>query len=296
MAEIHPLACVEPGATIAASARIGPFCHVAADVSVGEGCVLHTHVTLLGPTSIGPKNTFFPNCVIGTAPQDLKFKGGPTRVEIGAENIFRENVTVHRGTEVDRRSGGVTRIGSNNLFMVGVHIAHDCDVGDHCVLANHVLLAGHVRIEDCVNVGGACAMHHFVTIGRNAFVSGMTRVTHDVPPFSIVQGFDQEVRGLNANGLERWNFTRESAEKLRAAYRLIYPPKRADRAAGRTADALREIEQNGLMDDPQVCYLVEFLKRKLEIGTHGRVREHFRTDSHADRETFYNKRSEERPT
>ncbi|MBI5866041.1 MAG: acyl-[acyl-carrier-protein]--UDP-N-acetylglucosamine O-acyltransferase, partial [Planctomycetes bacterium] len=214
--------------------------------------------------------------------------GGRTTVEIGAENIFRENVTVHRGTEVDRRSGGITRIGDRNLFMVGVHVAHDCEIGDHCILANHVLLAGHVKLENCVNAGGACGMHHFVTIGRNAFVSGMTRVTHDVPPYSIVQGFDQEVRGPNLNGLGRWGFSEASSAALREAYRLIYP-RRADRSAGRTADAIREIQTNGLIEDEHVRYLVEFLQRKLEFGTHGRYREHFRTDSHADRESFYRK-------
>lgn len=288
MTQIHPLACIDPGAHVGHDVTVGPFCHVGEGVSLGDGCVLHTHVTLLGPCEVGPGNAFFPNCVIGTAPQDLKYKGGPTRVIIGAGNIFRENVTVHRGTEIDHRSGGTTRIGDQNLFMVGVHIAHDCEIGSHCIMANGVLLAGHVKLEDCVNVGGASAMHHFVTVGRNAFVSGMTRVTHDVPPFAIVQGFDQEVRGLNVNGLERWKFTEHSTAALREAYKLIYP-RRGDRLAGRTLEAIREIESNGLMDDPQVKYLVEFLKRKLEFGTHGRFREHFRVDSHSDRGTFYQK-------
>lgn len=291
MSNIHPMACIDPSARVGADVTIGPFCHIGPEVTVGEGCILHTHVTILGPAKIGPRNTFFPNCVIGTAPQDLKYKGGPTQVIIGEGNLFRENVTVHRGTEVDERSGGVTSIGDQNLFMVGVHVAHDCEIGNHCILANHVLLAGHVKLEDCVNVGGACAMHHFVTVGRNAFVSGMTRVTHDVPPYSIVQGFDQEVRGLNLNGLQRWNFSDETLAALREAFRMIYP-RRGDRSAGRTVEAMREIETNGMINDPQVRYLVEFLKRKLEIGTHGRFREHFRTDTHDDRGTFYRKPTE----
>lgn len=286
MSTIHPLACIDPGARVGDDVTVGPFCHVGEGVSVGAGCVLQTHVTLLGPCQVGPRNTFFPNCVIGTAPQDLKYKGGATKLVIGEGNLFRENVTVHRGTEIDHRSGGTTIIGDHNLFMVGVHVAHDCEIGNHCILANHVLLAGHVKLEDCVNVGGACAMHHFVTVGRNAFVSGMTRVTHDVPPFSIVQGFDQEVRGLNVNGLERWKFSEESTSALRQAYKLIYP-RRGDRFAGRTLDAIHEIESNGMMDDMHVRYMVEFLKRKLEFGTHGRFREHFRADSPADRGTFY---------
>ncbi|MCC6358409.1 MAG: acyl-ACP--UDP-N-acetylglucosamine O-acyltransferase [Phycisphaerales bacterium] len=286
MSSIHPMAVIDPTAEIGRDVTIGPFCHVGAGVRLGDGCLLHTNVTLLGPATIGPRNTFFPCTTIGTAPQDLKYKGGPTSVAIGSDNIFRENVTIHRGTEVDRVSGGVTRIGDHNLLMVGVHIAHDCDIGSNCIIANQVQLAGHVKIEDCVNVGGASAMHHFVTIGRNAFVGGMTRVTHDVPPYVKVQGYDQEVRGLNLAGVQRWQLPEASISALKTAVRLLFV-RRGDNAPGRTVEGIREIEANGLIADEHVRTLVEFLKRKLEIGIYGRVREHFRQDSDADRESFY---------
>lgn len=286
MSQIHPLAYVDPKAEIGRDVQIAPFCHVGPGVTVGDGCVLHPQVTLTGPATFGRGNVFFPNCAIGSAPQDLKFKGGPTGLVVGDDNIFRENVTVHRGTETDKRSEGVTRIGNNNLFMVGVHVAHDSEVGNHVILANNVLIAGHVRLEDCVNVGGASAMHHFVTVGRNAFVGGMTRITHDVPPFVKVQGYDQEVRGLNTEGLQRWKFAPESIGALKSAFRLIYP-RAGGRSAGRTAEGIREIRANGLNEDEHVRYLADCLERKLQIGVFGRVREAARTDVPADRGKFY---------
>lgn len=288
MSQIHPMSVIDPAARIGRDVRIGPFCHIGPEVELGDGCVLQTHVTLLGPATIGRGNVFFPNCTIGADPQDLKYKGGRTRILIGDDNRFRENVTVHRGTEVDKHSDGVTRIGSHNLLMVGVHIAHDCDIGDHCILANHVLLAGHVKLEDCVNVGGSSAMHHFVTVGRYAYVGGMTRVTHDVPPYMKIEGYDQDVRAHNAKGMQRWHISDESIIAVKRAFRLLYA-RRGERSPTRTTDALREIEGDGLIGDPHVRYLVDFLKRKTAIGIFGRQREHFRTDSDADRAGFYAK-------
>jgi UDP-N-acetylglucosamine acyltransferase len=229
---------------------------------------------------------FYPGCVLGAAPQDLKYKGGPTRLVVGAENIFREQVTVHRGTEVDRQSGGATRIGSHNLIMVGVHIAHDNHLGDNIIIANSVQLAGHIRIEDCVVIGGVSAMHHFVTVGRHAYIAGMTRVTHDVVPYMKAFGYDQDIRGVNVEGLRRWRVPEDSITKLREAARLLYA-RRGERAPLRTGDALRELEADGLSADEHVRYLVGFLRRKLEIGIYGRVREHFRNDCPEDRAGFY---------
>lgn len=286
MSQIHPMSVIDPSARLGRDVRIGPFCHVGPEIELGDGCVLHTHVTLLGPATIGRGNVFFPNCTIGADPQDLKYKGGRTRLVIGDDNRFRENVTVHRGTEVDRHSDGITRIGNHNLLMVGVHVAHDCDIGNHCILANHVLLAGHVRLEDCVNVGGSSAMHHFVTVGRYAYVGGMTRVTHDVPPYMKVEGHDQLVRAPNTTGMTRWKIDADSVAAMKQAFRLLYA-RRGERSPGRTADALAQIESNGLMNDPHVRYLVEFLKRKMAIGIFGRQREHFRTDGDCDRDAFY---------
>lgn len=286
MSRIHPLAHVEPGAQLGPNVEIGPFCYVGDGVQLGDDCRLFPHVTLLGPATIGPRNRFFPQCVIGSPPQDLKYKGGPTRVVIGSDNIFREHVTIHRGTEVDRRSGGITRIGDHNLLMVGVHIAHDAELQNNIILANQVQLAGHVLIENCVNVGGASCMHHFVTVGRNAFVGGMTRVTHDVPPYMKAQGDNAAIRAVNSEGLKRWKFPAESIAALKAAFRLLYA-RRGEHSPGRTLDALREIEQDGMLHDEHVRYLVEFLRRKLQIGIFGRVREHGRSDAPADREAFY---------
>ncbi len=286
MTEVHPTAVVDKRAELGRNVRIGPLCHVGPDVQLGDGCVLHAQVTVLGPARFGADNEFYPHCTIGAAPQDLKYKGGPTRLEVGDHNVFRENVTVHRGTEVDVQSGGVTRIGDHNLLMVGVHVAHDCHLGNHIILANQVQLAGHVRIEDCVNVGGASAMHHFVTVGRFAFVGGITRVTHDVPPYMKVQGYEQEVRAVNVTGMQRWHVPEDSIAAVKAAFRLLFA-RRSNRAPGRTLQALREIEENGLIRDEHVRYLVDFLRRKLEVGVYGRVREHFRNDSEADRAAFY---------
>ena len=286
MSRIHPTAFVDPQAEIGADVEIGAFGYVGPRVRVGDGCMLAPRVTLLGPTEFGPRNVFYPGCVLGAAPQDLKYKGGPTRLVVGAENIFREQVTVHRGTEVDRQSGGATRIGSHNLIMVGVHIAHDNHLGDNIIIANSVQLAGHIRIEDCVVIGGVSAMHHFVTVGRHAYIAGMTRVTHDVVPYMKAFGYDQDIRGVNVEGLRRWRVPEDSITKLREAARLLYA-RRGERAPLRTGDALRELEADGLSADEHVRYLVGFLRRKLEIGIYGRVREHFRNDCPEDRAGFY---------
>lgn len=292
MSEIHPSAVVDPRAQLGRQVRIGPFCYVGPDVVLGDGCLLHPHATLLGPATFGVNNEVYPYCTLGAAPQDLKYKGGPTRLVVGDHNVFRENVTVHRGTEVDRRSEGCTRIGSHNLLMVGVHIAHDADLGNHIIIANLVQIAGHVRIEDCVTVGGASAMHHFVTVGRNAFVGGMTRITHDVPPYMKVQGYDQQVRGTNVEGMRRWHIPDKSIAAVKTAWRLLYA-RRGERSPGRTVRALREIECDGLLEDEHVRHLVDFLKRKLEVGIFGRVREYYRTDRPEDRAAFYEHKGKE---
>ena len=286
MSEIHRSAVIDPEAELGHDVQVGPFGHVGPGVVLGDGCVLHAHATVLGPARFGARNVFFPHCTIGAAPQDLKYKGGPTALLVGDDNVFRENVTVHRGTEVDRRSGARTRIGSHNLLMVGVHVAHDADLGSHIILANQVQIAGHVRIEDCVTVGGATAMHHFVTVGRYSYIAGVTRVTHDVPPYMKVQGYDQDVRAVNVTGMQRWRIAPESIAAVKAAFRLLFA-RRGGRLPGRTAAAMREIEGNGLLQDEHVRYLVQFLRRKLEVGIFGRVREHERSDMPEDNAAFY---------
>jgi UDP-N-acetylglucosamine acyltransferase len=284
--QVHPQAFVDPGATLGANVRVMPFAYVGPGVTVGDDCVIHNHAALLGPASFGRGNEFHPQCVLGSAPQDLKFKGGPTRLDVGDGNVFREAVTVHRGTEVDPLSRGVTRIGNKNLFMVGVHLAHDVDIGNQCILANAVLLAGHVKLEDYVVVGGASAMHHFVTVGKAAYVAGMTRVTHDVPPFMKVQGYDQDVRAVNSEGMRRWRYPDASIAAVRSAFKMIYARK-GGRSLGRTQEAVREIRANGLIHDECVRYLVDFLDRKLRVGIFGRYRESARLDDDGDRAAFY---------
>lgn len=286
MTTLHPQAYVDPKAQIGRDVSIGPFCYIGPDVVLGDRCRILPHASIFGPTEMGPDNVVYPYCAIGSAPQDVKYRGGPTRLVIGRGNIFREGVTIHRGTEVDRTSGGVTRVGNQNLLMVGVHIAHDADLADNIIIANQVQLAGHVRIEECVTIGGVSAMHHFVTIGRNAYVAGMTRVTHDVPPYMKVEGYDQEVRAVNSVGMERWNIPRDSIALVKRAFRLLYP-RRTARSPLRTVEALKQIRENGLIEDAHVRYLADFLQRKLEIGIYGRVREHARCDGAADRASYY---------
>lgn len=286
MTQQHPTAVIDPAAKLGANVSVGPLCYVGPDVVLGDDCELIGQVTLLGPSRFGAGNRFFPSCVVGAAPQDLKFKGGPTSVVAGDNNTFRENVTVHRGTEVDRTSGGVTRIGNNNLFMVGCHIAHDCDIGNNVIIANSVQLAGHVKIEDCVNIGGVAAMHHFVTVGRNAFIAGMTRVRHDAPPYMKVEGYEQSVRGVNHLGLSRWGVTDESIANLKSAFRSLYA-RRASDPKRMLRERLIEVRENGLYHDEHVQYLVDFLERKLRTGVFGRAREAERTDSNKDIQKFY---------
>ncbi len=286
MSLIHPQAYVDPHAELGRDVKVGAFAYVGPGVQLGDECVLHEHVTISGPAQIGPRNTFYPQCVIGSAPQDLKYKGGATRVIIGSDNLFREHVTVHRGTEVDQQSGGATRVGDHGLFMVGVHIAHDTRVDDHVILANYVQVAGHAHIQDHVNIGGVSAMHHFVTVGRYAFVGGMTRMTSDVPPYMKVSGYEATVRAVNFEGMRRWHVPDESIAAVKEAFRLLFA-RRSQRGVGRTAEAMARIEHDGLGRDEHVCYLIDFLKRQMHEGVFGRALERRRTDSAQDRAGFY---------
>lgn len=286
MSEISPLAFVDPAARIGRDVRIAPFAFVGADVALGDGCIVHPHATLLGPGTFGARNVFWPHCCIGAAPQDLKYRGGRTQIIAGDDNVFRENVTIHRGTEVDQQSSGVTRIGNHNLIMVGVHVAHDAIVGNHCIIANNVLIAGHVVIEDYCNIAGAAAMHHFTTVGRLSFVTGMTRIVRDVPPYTIVQGFDGVVKGMNLKGMERWKIGPESISAIDQAGRVLFPRRESARTLS-MVDALREVEDSGLTRDQHVRYLVDFLRRQRETSVSGRVRERERSDTASDRDSFY---------
>jgi UDP-N-acetylglucosamine acyltransferase len=216
--DIHASAIVEPGAQIGTGCRIGPFCHVGADVTLADGVELKSHVVIAGQTAIGPGTVIFPFAVIGEVPQDLKFRGERTRLEIGARNRIREHVTMNTGTE---GGGGVTRVGDDGLFMAGCHIAHDARIGDRVIVVNSAAVAGHCIIEDDVIVGGLCGIHQHVRIGRGAIIGALSMVTNDVIPYGLVQGPRGVLDGLNLVGLKRRGVARADITALRAAFQML---------------------------------------------------------------------------
>jgi len=220
---IHPTAIVDARAKVHPSCVIGPHCVIGADVELGESCQLISHVVIEGPSKIGAKNKFYPFCSIGGAPQDMTYKGEPTRLEIGDHNEIREFVTISRGTV---KGAGVTRVGSHNLIMAYCHVAHDCVIGDHIIMANAATLGGHVIVEDWATVGALCPVHHFVRIGAYSFMGGGTTVTRDVLPFSkTAAARDTHAYGLNAIGLERRGFSKERIRKIHHAYKVLLASK-----------------------------------------------------------------------
>jgi len=220
---IHPTAIIDPEAKVHPSCKIGPYCTIGANVELGEGCYLISHVAIEGPTKIGKDNGIFPFASIGLAPQDLTYKGEPTRLEVGDHNEIREFVTINRGTV---KGGGLTKVGSHVLIMAYTHIAHDCMIGDHVILANAATLGGHVIVEDWAQVGALCPVHHFIRIGTHAFVGGGTTVTKDVLPFSkTVSERGTHAYGINAVGLERRGFGKERVRKIHHAYKLLLASK-----------------------------------------------------------------------
>ncbi len=294
---------IDRRAEVSDDVEIGPGCYIGPDVSVGPGCRLGPNVTILGNTQIGRGNVFHPSAVIGAPPQDLKYEGTKTRLIIGDDNVFREGVTAHTGTEV---GGGVTEIGNCNQFQVGTHLAHDVKVGSHCILSNQVQVAGHVCINDHVTISGLVGVQQFVTVGQYAFITGMARCTWDVPPY-LIYGFEGEIQGVNVKGLSRWGFDEPSVQKLRELYKQLFPrknrptntyrlrtlygllpPRRDDRNGAVTlARRLREVESNGTMN--QHCqFLIDFLKRSVHDGVYGRYLESRRRDNSATTPRFYN--------
>jgi len=216
---LHPTAIIDPRAKVHDTCEVGPYCVIGADVELGEGCRLFSHVAIEGPTKIGAHNRFFPFSSIGMAPQDLSYAGEPTRLEMGDHNEIREFVTISRGTV---KGGGLTRVGSHILIMAYTHIAHDCVIGDHVLMANAATLGGHVVVEDWAQVGALCPIHHYVRIGAHAFIGGGTTVTKDVLPFSkTVAARDTHAYGLNAVGLERRGFSKERIGKIHHAYKVL---------------------------------------------------------------------------
>lgn len=216
---IHPTAIIEDGAVIAPSAQIGPFCVIGAQVTLHDNVRLLSHVVVSGHTSVGANTVIYPFASIGHAPQDLKYKGEASRLEIGAHCQIREHVTINPGTE---GGGMLTKIGDYCLLMVGAHVAHDCKLGNHCILVNNATLAGHVQLGDFAIIGGLSAVHQHVRIGAHAMIGGMSGVENDVIPYGTVMGERAHLSGLNIVGLKRRGFEREDIHTLRNAYRLLF--------------------------------------------------------------------------
>ncbi len=259
---IHELAVVDPKADLADDVEVGPFCAIGPEVALGSGTVLHPSVTVLGRTRIGRGNEVFPGVCIGTPPQDLSYRGEPTGVDIGDDNIIREGVTIHRASN---KEDGLTRIGSGCYLMACSHVAHDCHLGDRIIFGNNVLIGGHVHIGDGANLNGAAAVHPFTTVGRLAYVGGLTRIVQDVPPYMIVEGHPSRVRGVNTIGLKRWGVSDEVAESIARAYRRIYRYGRI------RAEILEEMDSEDGWPE-EVRYLCDFLRQSGQ-GRHGRYRE-----------------------
>jgi UDP-N-acetylglucosamine acyltransferase len=219
MAQIHPTAIIAPGAMLGEDAVIGPYCIVGEDVALGSGVTLRSHVVVEGRTTIGDGTRLFPFASIGLEPQDLKYRGEKSTLVIGRNNTIREYVTMNPGTE---GGGMVTRIGDNCLFMVGAHVAHDCQIANHVILANNATLAGHVVVEDYAVLGGLCAVHQYVRIGKHAMIGGMSGVERDVIPYGQVMGDRARLYGLNIVGMQRRGFSREDIQELRNAYQFLF--------------------------------------------------------------------------
>ncbi len=248
MPRIHPTAIIDSTAQIGQTTHIGPYCVVGANVTLGEGCLLHNHVTIAGPTTIGEGNEFYPFSSIGQRSQDLKYEAEPTYLEIGDLNTFREFVTIHRATA----PGGVTRVGSHGNFLAYSHIAHDCTVGDHVIFSNNGTLAGHVTVGDHAVIGGLSGVHQFCRIGAHAIVGGCTKIVQDVPPFLIADGNPAEMRGVNMVGLERRGFDAAALRELREAFKVIY---RSNLNTSQAMDVLRR----DFPDSETVGFLLSFI-------------------------------------
>lgn len=251
MTTIHPSAIVEAGSTIGENVTIGPFSIVGPEAVLGDGVVLKSHVVVTGRTTIGPRTVVYPFASLGHAPQDLKYRGEPSRLEIGADCTIRESVTMNTGTE-----GGnlLTRVGDRCLFMVGSHVAHDCLIGNNVILVNNATLGGHVRLADHVIIGGLAAVHQWVRIGEHGFVGGMSGVENDVIPFGTVIGNRAELGGLNLVGLRRANYPREHVHALRNAYKLLFE---GDEPLARRRERVAEVHGGTPLVDKLLAFLEE---------------------------------------
>ena len=262
MASVAEHAVIDSRAEIDLDVEIGPFCVIGPHVRIGRGCRLENNVTLMGHVTLGEQNHLYPGVVIGGEPQDLSYRGSETQVLIGDGNTFRECVTVNRATE---KEDGVTSVGSHNYLMACTHIAHDCRLGSHIIIANGTLLGGHVHVHDHASLSGGVAVHHYTTIGSYSFVSGLSRVLHDVPPFMLVEGHPTRPRCINVVALKRNNFSADAIRSLAEAHRLLYRARVG-------LDHAREILRSNGHLLPQVNELLSFVQIQQE-GQHGRGRE-----------------------
>jgi UDP-N-acetylglucosamine acyltransferase len=245
---VHETAIVDPGARMGEGTVIGPFATIGPNVTIGRRCRVGASAVVDGTTEIGDDTEIYPFSSIGLAPQDLKFKGEPTRLVIGRHNVFREFVTIHRGTA---GGGGLTSIGDNNLFMAYAHVAHDCHVGSHTIFGNGATLGGHVTVEDYAAISAYSGVHQFCRVGKYAFVGGYTVVTRDALPYAKTVGNRARIYGLNSIGLARRGFSSELISKLRRAYRHLLQHN--------TSRALELIERDPTLRAPEVSYLVNFI-------------------------------------
>jgi len=246
---IHSTAIIHPTAKIAEDVKIGAYTFIGENVEIGSGTVIESHVVMKGITKIGKNNRFFQFGSIGEDCQDKKYAGEPTRLEIGDNNVFRECVTVHRGTTQDQ---GVTKIGSLNLFMAYTHIAHDCEIGDDNICANNTTLAGHVKVGSFAILGGLTAVHQFCQIGSYSFCAGGSVVLRDVPPYVMVGGTETSPSGINSEGLKRRGFDKEVIMQIRRAYKILY------RNGNRADEAVKLLEEMA-KETPEVKAMAEFV-------------------------------------
>ena len=247
---IDPRAAIDPKANLATDVSVGPFSVIGPDVEIDSGTHIASHVVIKGPTRIGRDNRIFQFTSIGDAPQDKKYSGEPTRLEIGDRNTIREYCTINRGTIQDK---GLTRMGDDNWIMAYVHIAHDCFVGNHIVFANNVALAGHVQVDDYAILGGYTLVYQFCRIGAYSFSAFSTGINHDVPPYVMASGFRAEPRGINTEGLRRNEFPSEEINAIRQAYKLVY------RSDLRLEEAIERM-QSLVTGYPRIALLQKFLE------------------------------------
>ena len=249
MSEIHPTAIIEDGASIGVDVKIGPYCYIGGNTILGDRIRLESHVVITGYTKVGEATHIFPFASIGHSPQDLKYDGEVSRLEIGNNNVIREHVTMNPGT---KGGGLLTKVGNDCLFMVASHVAHDCLVGDNVVLVNNATLGGHVNIGDFAIIGGLAAVHQFVRIGRHSMIGGCSGVENDVIPYGSIVGNRAHLSGLNLVGLKRRGFSREVIHDLRRAYRLLFSQE------GTQAERMADVSELFIDIEP-VMEILEFM-------------------------------------